>query len=135
MAHRIEMIQGSSIAEETIQKVKDIAKNYKRVLVCLDSNHTHEHVMAELSAYAPLTAKGSYCIVFDTHVEDMPDDMYPNRPWGKGDNPRTAVREYLKLLKNGIIRASDGDKLDFIIDPVEDKLLTTVSPDGFLKRV
>lgn len=136
LSNSIDMIQGSSIDPQIIQQVKDIAKNYKRVLVSLDSNHTHDHVLAELQAYAPLTSKGSYCIVFDTHVEDMPEDMYPDRPWGKGNNPRTAVREYLNHLKNGIIRAADGEKLAFDFDyDTEDKLLTTVSPDGFLKRI
>ena len=123
MASRIQMIQGSSIAPEIIEQVKDIAKNYKRILVCLDSNHTHDHVLAELEAYAPLTSVGSYCIVFDTIVEDMPDDMFPDRPWGKGNNPKTAVWEYLKTHS------------EFEIDKeIENKLLITVAPDGFLKR-
>lgn len=124
MASRIQMIQGSSIAPEIIEQVKDIAKNYKRILVCLDSNHTHDHVLAELEAYAPLTSVGSYCVVFDTIVEDMPDDMFPDRPWGKGNNPKTAVWEYLKTHS------------EFEIDKeIENKLLITVAPDGFLRRV
>lgn len=124
MASRIQMIQGSSIAPEIIEQVKDIAKNYKRILVCLDSNHTHDHVLAELEAYAPLTSVDSYCVVFDTIVEDMPDEMFPDRPWGKGNNPKTAVWEYLKTHS------------EFEIDKeIENKLLITVAPDGFLRRV
>ena len=96
MANRIDMIQGSSIAPEIIKQVFDYAKNYKCILISLDSNHTHEHVLAELEAYAPLTTKDSYCVVFDTVVEDMPESLFPDRPWGPGDNPRTAVWEYLK---------------------------------------
>ena len=123
MASRIQMIQGSSISPEIIGQVKDIAKNYKRILVCLDSNHTHDHVLAELEAYAPLTSVDSYCVVFDTIVEDMPDEMFPDRPWGKGNNPKTAVWEYLKTHS------------EFEIDKqIENKLLITVAPDGFLKR-
>lgn len=123
MASRIQMIQGSSIAPEIIEQVKDIAKNYKRILVCLDSNHTHDHVLAELGAYAPLTSVDSYCVVFDTIVEDMPDEMFPDRPWGKDNNPKTAVWEYLKTHS------------EFEIDKdIEHKLLITVAPDGFLKR-
>jgi cephalosporin hydroxylase len=124
MSNRIDMIQGSSIAEDIIAQVHDYAKSYKRILVSLDSNHTHEHVLAELKAYAPLTSKGSYCIVFDTLIEDMLEDAYPDRPWGKGDNPKTAVWEYLKTHP------------EFEIDKaIQNKLLITVAPDGYLKRI
>ena len=124
MASRIQMIQGSSIAHEVIEQVRQVAKDYERVLVCLDSNHTHDHVLAELEAYAPLVTVGSYCVVFDTIIEDMPADMFPNRPWGPGDNPKTAVWGFL------------NSHSDFQIDKViQDKLLITVAPDGYLKRI
>jgi len=124
MASRIEMIQGSSIAPDVVGRVRNIARDYSRVLICLDSNHTHDHVLAELGAYAPLTSVGSYCVVFDTIIEDMPADMFPDRPWGPGDNPKTAVWEYLKMHP------------EFEIDrAIQSKLLITVAPDGFLKRV
>jgi len=124
MASRIEMIQGSSIAPEIIQQVHSIASDYKCVLVCLDSNHTHDHVLAELQAYAPLTTVGSYCVVFDTIIEDMPAEMFPDRPWGPGNNPKTAVHEYLKSHP------------EFEIDKhIDHKLLISVAPDGYLKRV
>lgn len=136
MSHCIDMIEGSSVARETIAKVHNIAKHYTRVLVCLDSNHTHEHVLAELEAYAPLTSRGSYCCVFDTIIEDLPDGAFPDRPWGKDDNPKTAVREYLRRLKGGGRKAADGSTLAFKIDhAIENKLLLTVAPDGYLKRV
>lgn len=124
MASRIQMIQGSSIATDVVVQVREIAVGYERVLVCLDSNHTHDHVLAELQAYAPLTSVGSYCVVFDTIVEDMPADMFPDRPWGPGDNPKTAVWEYLKTHP------------EFEIDKsIQHKLLITVAPDGYLRRV
>jgi cephalosporin hydroxylase len=124
MASRIQMIQGSSVAPEVIAQVHAIAANYSRVLVCLDSNHTHEHVLAELQAYAHLTSVGSYCVVFDTIVEDMPAGMFPDRPWGPGNNPKTAVWSYLKTHP------------EFQIDKtIQDKLLITVAPDGYLKRI
>ena len=124
MSNRIDMIQGSSIADEIIAQVHAYAKNYKRILVSLDSNHTHEHVLAELKAYAPLTSKGSYCVVFDTVIEDMPNELFPDRPWGKGNNPKTAVWEYLKTHP------------EFEIDKsIQNKLLITVAPDGYLKKV
>ncbi len=124
MSHRIDMIQGSSIAPEIIAHVHETAKSYKRVMVYLDSNHTHEHVLAELEAYALLTSKNSYCCVFDTLIEDLPDEMFPDRPWGKGNNPKTAVWEYLKTHP------------EFEIDRrMECKLLISVAPDGYLKRV
>ncbi|WP_306475586.1 cephalosporin hydroxylase family protein [Methyloversatilis sp.] len=123
MASRIEMIQGSSISAEVIGQVKAIAANHSKVLICLDSNHTHEHVLAELEAYAPLTSPGSYCVVFDTLVEDMPADMFPDRPWGPGNNPKTAVHEYLKSHP------------EFTIDKaIDHKLLISVAPDGYLRR-
>ncbi|MDR7947311.1 cephalosporin hydroxylase family protein [Achromobacter aegrifaciens] len=123
MATRIQMIQGSSIAPETVAQVLAAAAGYERILVCLDSNHTHEHVLAELEAYAPLTSPGSYCVVFDTVIEDLPASMFPDRPWGPGNNPKTAVWEYLK------------SHAEFEIDrTIPDKLQITVAPDGFLKR-
>ncbi len=124
MSHRIDMIQGSSIAPEIVAQVHQIAKGYKKVLVSLDSNHTHEHVLSELEAYAPLTSRDSYCVVFDTVIEDMPDEMFPDRPWGKGNNPKTAVWEFLK--KN------DRFEID---KEMENKLLITVALDGYLKCV
>lgn len=124
MASRIQMIQGSSIERGVVSQIHEIAKPYRTVLVCLDSNHTHDHVLAELEAYAPLTSKGSYCVVFDTVVEDLPKEMFPDRPWGPGDNPKTAVWQFLKTHP------------DFVIDrTIHEKLLITVAPDGFLKRV
>ena len=135
MASRIDMIQGSSIDPATIEQVYAAAEGYERVLVILDSNHTHDHVLAELEAYAPLTTIGSYCIVFDTVVEDLPDSLYPNRPWGKGDNPKTAVWAYLRELESTGRTARDGQSLTLQQDPaMEAKLLITVAPQGYLKR-
>jgi cephalosporin hydroxylase len=136
MSKRILMIQGSSIVPGIIEQVKVRAAGKQHVLVCLDSNHTHDHVLAELEAYAPLISKGSYCVVFDTIVEDMPAGTFSNRPWGKGNNPKTAVWEYLKRLKEEGRKAFDGEPLNFEIDKIiENKLLITVAPDGYLKRV
>ncbi|HNY27447.1 MAG TPA: cephalosporin hydroxylase family protein [Candidatus Sumerlaeota bacterium] len=124
LSRRIDMIEGSSIAPEIIEQVRARAAGRQRVLVSLDSNHTHDHVLAELEAYAPLTTVGSYCVVFDTLIEDMPADMFPDRPWAPGNNPKTAVWEYLKSHS------------EFEIDKsIPHKLLITVAPDGYLKRV
>jgi cephalosporin hydroxylase len=124
MASRIQMIQGSSIDPGVIAKVRAIAANYSRVLVCLDSNHTHEHVLAELNAYAPLTSVGSYCVAFDTIIEDLSAEIFPDRLWGPGNNPKTAVWEYVKTHP------------EFEIDrSIQHKLLITVAPDGWLKRI
>ncbi len=120
----IEMIEGSSISQEVVDKVYGIAKNYSSILVVLDSNHTHDHVLKELNAYADLTTLDSYCVVFDTVIEDMPADMFPDRPWGKGDNPKTAVWEFIKSHP------------EFQIDKdIANKLQITVAPDGYLKRI
>ena len=133
---KISMIQGSAIAPEVIAQVKEVARNHQRIMVFLDSNHTHQHVLEELELYAPLTSKGSYCVIFDTMVEDLPDEMFANRPWGKGDNPKTAVWEYMRRLKDEGRTAADGEKLAFDYDrTIETKLAFTAAPDGFLKRV
>lgn len=123
MAKRIKLIQGSSIDETIIAQIHEYAKG-KRVVVVLDSNHTHDHVLAELRAYAPLVCEGGYCVVMDTIVEHMPKSMFPNRPWGPGDNPMTAVHAFMK--------ENDSFTIDRNIDA---KLLITVAPSGYLRRV
>jgi len=124
MSSRIAMIQGSSIAPEVIAQARAKAAEKKRILIFLDSNHTHDHVLSELEAYAAMTSIGSYCVVFDTIVEDMPKEMFPDRPWGPGNSPKTAVREFLNTHP------------EFEIDnSIQHKLLITVAPDGYLKRV
>jgi cephalosporin hydroxylase len=123
LAGRIRMLEGSSISPETISQVKTIAGKYSRIMVCLDSNHTHAHVLAELKAYAKLVSVGGYCVVFDTGIEDFPAQQKQDRPWGKGNNPKTAVWEFLKTHP------------EFEIDKrIEHKLLITSAPDGFLQR-
>lgn len=124
MAHLIEMIEGSSVAPEVVDRVKTVAKGHKKILVSLDSNHTHDHVLAELEVYAPLTSVGSYCVVWDTGIEDLPENFCTDRPWGKGNNPRTAVYEYLK--------STDRFEID---KTIEHKLLITAAVDGFLRKI
>lgn len=124
MVSRIELLEGSSIDPKIIEKVKSISKNYKKILVCLDSNHTHNHVLLELNAYAPLTSINSYCVVFDTIIEDMPKGTFEDKAWDVGDNPKTAVREYLK------------NHPEFEIDKnIDNKLMISVAPEGYLKKV
>lgn len=124
MSRRIEMVQGSSIEPQIIECVRARAAGEERVLVCLDSNHTHDHVLAELEGYAGLVTRGSYCVVFDTVIERLPAEMFPDRPWGPGDNPMTAVREFLSAHP------------EFEIDrEMDNKLLVSVAPEGYLRRV
>jgi cephalosporin hydroxylase len=135
-AHFIDMIQGSSIDPAIVARVHEYVRGFKRVLVCLDSNHTHDHVLAELEAYAPLTSQGSYCVVFDTLIEEMPANAYPDRPWSIGDNPLTATREYLRRLDGEGRKAVDGKALRFEVDSAIDlKLQLSVAPGGYLKRL
>lgn len=124
LSSRIQMIQGSSVDDAIIEQVHTIAKKHSRILICFDSNHSHEHVLAELQAYAPLVTVGSYCVVFDTGIEDIPEHLCFGRPWGKGNNPKTAVREFLK--------SHDEFEID---NEIEWKLLITSASDGWLKRV
>jgi len=124
MFKRITMLEGSSLSSEIVQQVADIAKDKKTILVSLDSNHTHEHVLKELELYAPFVTKESYIVVFDTIVEDLPEGYLPGRPWGKGNNPKSAVYAFL------------SDRTDFVIDhQIDNKLLISVAPEGYLKRV
>lgn len=123
MARRIAMIEGSSISPEVISAVKARAAGKRSVLVMLDSNHTHDHVLAELEAYANLATVGSYCVVFDTVIEDLPPDTFSDRPWGRGNNAKTAARDFLKRHP------------EFEVDKsIQHKLLITVAPDGYLRR-
>lgn len=123
MSGRISMIEGSSIDQGVIDRVHEIAADYRKVLVCLDSMHTHDHVLSELNAYASLVSPGSYCVVFDTFVEDMPANFFEDRPWDVGNNPKTAVWEYLDLHP------------EFEIDySIQHKLQITAAPHGYLRR-
>lgn len=124
MYKRITMLQGSSIDDEIIEQIKRIVEDKKRVIVCLDSLHTHEHVLKELEVYSPFVTKGGYLVVFDTIIEDMPKGFFPDRPWDKGNNPKTAVWEFLKI--------NDRFEIDKDID---NKLLITVAPNGYLKCI
>ncbi len=124
MFKRIEMIQGSSVDKDVARRVYSFAGGRERVIVTLDSNHTHAHVLEELELYSPLVKEGSYLVVFDTVIEDLPADLFHDRPWRKGNNPKTAVWEFL--------RSNDR----FVIDrDIEHKLLITVAPDGYLRCI
>ena len=122
LSHRIELLEGSSIDERLFARVEQFCRGRRRVLVILDSNHTHEHVLRELELYSRLVRQGSYLVVMDTIIEDMPADSFPDRPWSRGNNPKTAVREFLQSNRR------------FEIDrELEAKLQITVAPDGWLR--
>lgn len=132
----IELIQGSSVEDAVMEQVRAAAQAAKRVMVILDSNHTHEHVLAELELYAPLTSPGAACFVFDTVVERLPAAFWDHRPWGPGDNPKTAVDAYLALLRDEGRTALDGAPLRLELDKrLDDKLMLTASDGGWLRRV
>ncbi|MCU1227783.1 MAG: cephalosporin hydroxylase [Acidobacteria bacterium] len=124
LARRIRMIEGSSIDEAIVQQVFDAVASRKRCLVVLDSNHTHDHVLRELELYSPLVRAGSYLIVFDTVIEQLPEDFYPDRPWSRGNNPMTAVKKFME--------SNDRFEVD---RELEDSLLLTVAPGGYLRCV
>jgi len=136
LSHKIELIEGPSTATDVVATVQQQARRHGRVMVLLDSNHTHEHVLAELEAYAPLVSEGSYCVVFDTVIERLPDAVFRERPWGRGNNPMTAVQRFLSLLAAGERLGADGERLHFEIDRrIDAKLLVSVAPSGYLRRV
>ncbi len=121
---KMRLIEGSSIDPDIIQEVRNFASNYQKVMVILDSNHTHDHVLEELNSYSDLVSVESYCIVFDTVIENLPSGSFPDRPWDKGDNPMTAVDFWLSKNEN------------FDIDEMIDKkLLVSVAPRGYLKKI
>lgn len=124
MFKHITMIEGSSVDTGIVEQVKAFAAGKKNIMVSLDSNHTHDHVLRELELYSPLVPKGSYLVVFDTMIEDMFEHDFPDRPWKRGNSPKSAVKAFLE--KN--------DR--FVIDEdIESKILLTVAPSGYLKCV
>ena len=124
LARRLHLVEGSSIDESVVARVRGLIGPRRPTLVVLDSNHTHDHVLRELELYSPLVAQGSYIVVCDTLIEDMPEGSFPDRPWDRGNNPKTAVRAFLKTNKR------------FAVDrEIENKLLITVAPEGWLKCV
>lgn len=121
---RIKMIEGSSTDEKIIKKVLKLIKPKDKVLVVLDSNHTHEHVLKEMEVYAPLIRKGSYMIVFDTIIQDLPERLFSKRPWTKKNNPKTAVHEFISKNKR------------FKIDKdITNKILISAAHEGYLKCI
>jgi len=124
MYSRLRIFDGSSLDEKIVQEVSQKASQCERVMVVLDSNHTHEHVLGELNLYAPLVSVGSYCVVFDTVIEDLEGVEFVDRPWGKGNNPKTAVAEFLKTNSDFVVTTA-----------IDDKLLISAAPGGYLKRI
>lgn len=124
LGFKLQLIEGSSVDEDIARNVHKLAHGYAKVLVLLDSNHTHDHVLTELKLYSPLVSVGSYCVVFDTGIEDLPPGSFPDKPWGIGNNPKTAIHEWLS--------SKPGFTIDNFIDR---KLLISVAPDGYLKRL
>lgn len=124
MAHRMRMIEGSSVDESVVQQVRGLAQRKQRVLIILDSNHTHEHVLRELELYSPLVTKGSYLIAFDTAIEELPEELFQDRPWGPGNNPKTAVDQFLRANPRFVVDES-----------IEKRLQLTVAPGGYLKCI
>lgn len=124
LKNRIELFEGSSIDEKVFKNIKKSVKGYKKILVILDSNHSHDHVFTELKLYSDLVSKDSYCIVMDTIIDDLPKSLSPDRSWGPNNSPKSAVKEFLKLNKSFQIETK-----------FEEKALITVAPSGFLKRI
>jgi len=134
LRHKIHTIEGSSIAPDTMGRVAAQAEGYERVMVFLDSNHSYDLVLEELERYAPYVSKGSYCVVWDNSVEDLPDEMCANCPWGKGSDPKIAVWEDMRRLNDQGRKARDALRFEYD-HTIEHKLTITASPDGFLTRV
>jgi cephalosporin hydroxylase len=124
MFKRIRMIEGSSTDDAVARRVHALARKRKAVLVALDSDHTYAHVLKELQLYSPIVTRGSYIVVFDTAAEDMPKSILGDRPWRRGNGPRTAVYEFLKSNRRFVIEKE-----------VSGKLMVSSAPDGYLRCV
>ncbi|HEX3551145.1 MAG TPA: CmcI family methyltransferase [Candidatus Elarobacter sp.] len=121
LAHRIAMIEGSSVDDGVAARVIERVAG-RTAMVILDSNHTADHVARELALYAPLVRAGYFLIVMDTAVEYADPASIVDRPWGPGNNPMTAVDAFLAREQR------------FVIDEEYDaKLLFTVAPRGYLR--
>ena len=124
LSRRIRLVEGSSLDDAVVAQARAAAEQVERVMVVLDSNHTHEHVLAELRAYAPLVTVGQFLVVADTFIEHIPPQEHRPRPWGPGDNPGTALRAWLE--------ETDAFEADAFVNA---KLLLTATPEGYLRRV
>jgi cephalosporin hydroxylase len=123
MSHRITMIEGSSTDPAIAAQIRQKAQGKERVMVFLDSNHTHQHVYEELQLYADLVTPGSYCVLPDTLIEFFPKGYYKDRPWDVGDNPMTALHAFL------------AERDDFeIVHSLSDKAMITEGFSGYLRR-
>lgn len=121
LSERIELINGSSVDASTVAQIRSMIGDCKDVMVILDSYHTHDHVLRELAAYSPFVGKGNYLVCCDTIVEDIPEQEHRTREWGPGNNPKTAVRQFLQ------------ENQRFQVDhALENKLLFTCNPSGYL---
>lgn len=135
LSHMITLLEGSSVEQGVLDQVKSLAQNFNTIMVFLDSNHTHDHVLRELEAYGALTTPGSYCVVWDTGIEDLPEGYCIDRLWGKGNNPKTAVWKYLNDLEKRSASNNDQGAMFVIDKEIEYKLAITAASDGFLKRI
>ena len=136
LSHKIDLIEGSSTSPDVVSAVKQLAQRHHHVMVILDSNHSHEHVLAELRSYAPLVTRGSYCIVFDTVIEYLAGVDFGDRPWSRGNSPMTAVEHFLAMASSEVTPAADGERLLFEADTrIDAKLLITTAPRGYLRRI
>lgn len=124
MSRRIRMIQGSSTDPDIVAEAQRVARGARRIMVFLDSNHTHAHVLEELRLYAPLVTRDSYCVVFDSVVENLPAGTVDDRPWDKGNNPMTAIDEFLR-----------GNPHFAVDEAIDAQLLISAAPRGYLRRV
>jgi cephalosporin hydroxylase len=123
LSSRIELLEGSSTSVEIISKLRNLVKDYEKVMVILDSNHTYDHVKDELEAYSSFVTPGQFLVVFDTVIEKFEEGTFPNRNWGKGNNPMIAVNEFLEQKKEFTVMTE-----------IENKLLITVAPNGYLRK-
>lgn len=118
----IDVIVGSSIDNKIIDSVRNVVSKHQRIMVVLDSNHTHEHVLGELNAYAEFVSPGCSLLVLDTVIDDL--IPYPERSWGPGSSPKSAVIDYMKSHSADFKKLSKFEAISKL----------TVAPHGFWMR-
>ncbi len=122
LKRRIELIEGSSIAPETLTTVRNLVADAKAVLVIFDSNHSHAHVLQELDLYAPFVTPGSYMVAHDG-AQAWVCEIPSAKPAWRDGGPLDAIHEFLTVHK------------EFRIDPRFTRFGITCSPSGYLKRL
>lgn len=125
----ITLVEGSSIEPKIVATIKSLVKPEEKVLVVLDSNHTKQHVLAELNAYSDLVSIGSYLVATDGIMGNLVGAPRSKADWS-WNNPKAAVEEFLREKPHFIL---EEPTFPFNEGNITERV--TYWPNAFLKRV